>query len=329
MTSSVSRRRRHTTLAMAAAMLAIASRPARAQSQDRPVRIVVGYGPGGTMDITGRLIAHGLQRQLGTPFIVDNRPGASGTMAAAQVARSPADGYTFFVSSVPPHGILPLLYPSLPFDPERDLEPVIPVLATQYVLVVHPDVKANDVAQLADLMRKESGKFEFASPGLGTASHLLSEMLGRSAKATVLHVPYKGSAALLPDLFSGRVRMTIENLAVMIPHIRKGSVRALAVSGLERSAQLPDIPTVREAGFPDLEQLTAFGVFAPAGIAKAAIERINLAVNREITQPDFASRISQFGALPLGGPAGRLAGMIAAEKTKWTPIIRELGLKLE
>ncbi len=320
--------RRRAALSVATLLLAGASPAVRAQTQERPIRIVVGYGPGGTMDLTGRLVAQGLHQQLDVPVIVDNRPGASGTVAAAHVARSPGDGYTFFVTSVPPHGTLPLLYPSLPFNPERDLKPTVSILATQYVLVVHPEVKATSVAQLAALMRKE-GTVEFASPGVGTASHLLSEMLGRTIGAPVLHVPYKGSAALLPDLFSGRVRMTIENLAVMIPHIRKGSVRALAVSGLARSDQLPDVPTVREAGFPDLEQLTAFGLFAPATTPDDKIERINQAVNREIAKPEFVSRIAQFGALPLGGTAARLGDFVAAEKVKWTPIIRDLGLKLE
>lgn len=321
--------RRRITAMLAGAPLFSVLGTARAEYPDRPVRIVVGYTPGGTMDTTGRLMAQGLSEQLNAQFLVDNRPGASGTLAAGQVAKSAGDGYTLFVTSVPPHGTLPLLYPSLSYSPEKDLRAIAPLLATQYVMVVHPSLPAHNLTEMATVVRKESGKFEFASPGVGTAQHMLSELFGRSVQAGMIHVPYKGSAALLPDLFSGRVRMAFENLAVMIPHIRKGSVRPLAVSGLQRSAQLPDVPTVKEAGFPELEQITAFGLFAPASTPDTVIERLNKAVNQVIDKPDFAPRIAQFGALPLGGSPQRLNDFIEAEKTKWSPIIKDLKLRLE
>lgn len=311
---------------LVAAMMPLAS---FAQYPARTVKIVVGYGPGGTMDTTGRLIAQGLQDRLGAPVIVENRPGASATIAGNYVAKSPADGYALFVTSVPPHATLPVLYKSLPYDPERDLQPVASILATQYVLVVHPSVPAATLPEFLEILRRESGKFEFASPGVGTASHLLSEIVGRTAGAQILHVPYKGSAAHLPDLFSGRVRMTFENLAVMVPHIKKGTVRALIVSGPSRSGLLPDVPTAREAGVPALEQVTAFGLFAPKGTPQAVVDRLNAEVNKIVETDAFAQRIAVFGALPLGGSRSRLAEFIEEEKRKWTPVIQELDLKME
>src|SRR5688572_32891672 len=212
----------------------------------QPVRVLVGFPPGGTTDVMGRLTAQELGVQTGKAFIVENRPGASGSVAAGQVAKSAPDGHTLIM--VPStYGTASALYDNLPYT-DAELVPVGLIGSTPYVFVVHPSIPATSFPELIALLKKNPGKYEFASSSPGTAQHLGGELVKRMAKVDMLHVPYKGSGALLPDLLSGRVPMMFENVAIMTPHIKKGSLKPLAISSAKRSMLMPEVPTVAETG---------------------------------------------------------------------------------
>jgi len=313
-----------------AALLACVSLSALAQYPSQTVRVVVGFPPGGTTDVIGRLVAQGLQERLGRPVVVENRGGASGSIGAAGVAKATPDGHTLLV--VPStQGTNPFLYASLPYDTERDFAPVSLIASTPYVYVAHPSLPAQSFRELIALLKKNPGKYQYASTSPGTAQHLGAELVKRMAGVDMEHVPYKGSGAVMPDLLSGRVPMMFENVAVMTPHVRKGALKALAVSSSKRTALLPDVPTVSETGLglEGFEVLGWFGLYAPAGTPADVLRRLNAEVNALIAQPATVQRFAELGAEPLGGPPEALAAFLRTEQDKWGKVIRELGIKLQ
>jgi tripartite-type tricarboxylate transporter receptor subunit TctC len=293
----------------------------------QPVRIVIGFPPGGTTDVIGRLVAQGLAESLGKSFIVDNRGGASGTIGTGIVAKSEPNGYTLLVVSST-HGTAPALYSSLPYQ-EKDLAPVGLIATTPYVFVVHPTIQASSFQELLTLVRQNPGKYSFASSSPGTAQHLGGELVKRMAGVDMLHVPYKGTGVLLPDLLSGRVPMMFENVAIMTPHIKKGSLRALAVSSAKRTLLLPEVPTVAESGLSGFEVLGWFALLAPSNTPPAVIKLLNAEVNKLIVQPAIVERFAALGAEPLGGTPERAAAFIKGEQEKWGKIIRDTGIKAD
>jgi tripartite-type tricarboxylate transporter receptor subunit TctC len=319
---------RRLALKFIAAATLIAPLPALAQYPTQPIKMVVGFSAGGTTDVIGRLISNELAEALGKPVMVDNRPGASGTIGGGVVAKSRPDGYTLLMVSSA-HGTAPALYSTLPYDTDKDLIPVSLIAATPYVLVVHPTVPANNFRELISLLKQNPGKFEYASSSPGTAQHLSGEMLQRMMGVSILHVPYKGTGALMPDVIAGRVPMMFENVAVMTPHIKKGAMRAIAVTSAKRTPLLPDVPTVIEAGVPGFEVLGWFGVFAPAGTPPEVIKRLNAEINKIITKPSVVQRFAELGAEPLGGTPEQLGAFLKAEEDKWGRLIRETGIKLQ
>jgi len=294
----------------------------------QPVKLVVGFPPGGTTDVIGRLVAHELGEQLGRPFVVENRPGASGTIGAGGVAKSAADGHTLIV--VPStHGTARALYASLPYE-ESDFAAIGLVASTPYVFVVHPDLPVKTFGDLIALLKANPGKYHYASTSPGTAQHLGGELVKRMAGVDMVHVPYKGTGAVMPDLLSGRVPMMFENLAVMTPHIRKGSLRPLAVSSLKRTRLMPEVPTVAETGggLEGFEVIGWFAVLVPARTPPEVVRMLNTELNRMIAKPAMVARFAELGAEPLGGTPADAASYIRVEQDKWGRIIREAGIKL-
>ena len=313
-------------MAIAGLLLALASAVARGQGYpSQTVRIVIGFPPGGTTDVIGRLIAQELTDKLGKAVVVENRPGASGTIGAGIVAKSAADGHTLLVVSST-HGTAPALYASLPYE-DRDLVPGALMASTPYVLVVHPSMAPTNMAQLLAYLKQNPGKVEYASSSPGTAQHLAGELVQRMAGVQIVHVPYKGTGALMPDVLSGRVPMMFENVAIMTPHIRKGSLRPIAVSSARRTPLLPDVPTVAETGLAGFEVLGWFALLAPANTPPEVINRLNAQTNAAIARPAIVARFAELGAEPLTGPPDQAAAFIKVEQDKWGRIIREAGIK--
>jgi tripartite-type tricarboxylate transporter receptor subunit TctC len=321
--------RRIAALAVALIPFAI-SAPALSQGYpSQPVKILVGFPPGGTTDVMARLAAQELSVQTGKTFLVENRPGASGSIAAAAVAKSSPDGYTLVM--VPStYGTASALYGTLPYS-ESELTPVGLLGSTPYVFVVHPTIPAATFGELIRLLKQNPGKYEFASSSPGTAQHLGGELVKRMAGVDMLHVPYKGSGALLPDLLSGRVPMMFENVAIMTPHIRKGSLKPLAISSAKRSTLLPDVPTVAETGqgLEGFEVLGWFAILAPAKTPPAVVAFLNAELNKMLAKPAIIARFNELGAEPMGGTPEQAAAYIQAEQDKWGKVIRAVGIKLQ
>jgi tripartite-type tricarboxylate transporter receptor subunit TctC len=318
---------RRLALKLLAAATVLAPLSAFAQYPTQPIKMVVGFSAGGTTDVIGRLISNELQEALGKPVVVDNRPGASGIIGTGVVAKSKPDGYTLvMVSST--HGTAPALYSALPYE-DKDLVPISLIGTTPYVLVVHPTMQATNFRELVSLLKQNPGKYEYASSSPGTSQHLSGEMLQRQMGVSILHVPYKGTGQLMPDLLAGRVPMMFENVAVMTPHIKKGSMRPIAVTSAKRTPLLPDVPTVIESGVPGFEVLGWFGVFAPAGTPPDVVKRLNAEINKIIAKPSVVQRFAELGAEPLGGTPEQLAAWLKSEQDKWGRLIRETGIKLQ
>ena len=310
----------------AATLLALASFTAQAQGYpSQTVRIIVGFPPGGTTDVIGRLMAQELTESLGKAVVVENRPGASGTIGSGIAAKSAPDGHTLVL--VPStHGTAPALYASLPYE-DKDFAPAALVGTTPYVLVVHPTMAATNMTQLLAYLKQNPGKVEYASSSPGTAQHLAGELVQRMAGVNIVHIPYKGSGALMPDLLSGRVPMMFENVAIMTAHIRKGALRPIAVSSAKRTLLLPEVPTVAETGLAGFEVLGWFALLAPAKTSPEIIRRLNTDVNAAIARPAIVARFAELGAEPLGGTPDQTAAFIRAEQDKWGKIIRDSGIK--
>ncbi len=315
-------------LVAACALAACAALPAQAQSwPTQPVRVMVGFPPGGTTDVIGRLVAQGLGESLGKSFVVENRGGASGTIGAGIIAKSTPDGHSLVL--VPStHGTAPALYATLPYE-EKDLVAIALVASTPYVFVVHPSIAATSFPQLIALVRQNPGKYEFASSSPGTAQHLGGELVKRMAGVDMVHVPYKGSGALMPDLLAGRVPMMFENVAIMGPHIRKGALRPLAISSSKRSTLMPEVPTVAESGLAGFEVLGWFALLAPAGTPPDVLRLLNAEVNKLVAKPALVQRFAELGAEPLGGTPEQAVAFIRTEQDKWGKVIRDAGLKAQ
>jgi tripartite-type tricarboxylate transporter receptor subunit TctC len=313
----------------AAALLVVAAAGACADDYPaQPVRLVVGYPPGGTTDVIARLTAQALADRTGKPFVVDNRGGASGMIGADVVAKSTPDGYTLlFVPSA--HPLLPALFAHMTYDTEHDFAPVVEVATTPYILVVHPSLPINDLGQLIAYAKQKPEALTYASTGMGTAQHLGGELLRRLAGIEILHVPYKGSGSVRADLLAGRIQFMFENITVMLPLVRSGQMRPLAVTSARRTALAPEIPTAAEAGLPGLVLEGWFALLAPARTPPAVIDVLNRQVNAALQDPTYRNRFAELGAVAIGGSPADLAAFMKGEGDKWGAVIREAGIKPE
>ena len=308
-----------------AAGLALVPELAAAQ---QPVHLLVGFPPGGTTDILARLVAQHLTEVTGKTIIVENRPGASGNIAAGLAAKAAGDGNTLlFVPSS--HATNASLYSNLPFDTLKSFRGLGMVAATPYVLVVNPkEIKADTLPELVSYLKEHPGAVEFASAGPGTGQHLAGELFKMQAKVDIMHVPYKGSSAAWPDLLAGRVPMMFDNIAVIMPLIKKGSLRPLAITSLSRSKFLSNVPTVAESGFPGFEVLGWFALLAPASTPDKVVQEFSTALGKIETDPKFVSSLARIGAEPFVRSPKQTDDFLAQEVAKWRVVIRKAHISL-
>lgn len=304
--------------------------PAVAQSYpDKPIRFVVPFAAGGSGDIVARTIGAKLTESWGQQVLVDNRPGAAGSIGTAAVARATADGYTLLVADGSPLTITPHVQKSLPYDPMKDLVPILPMAQIEFVLTVHPSVPATTLPELVALLKQNPTRYSYASAGIGSIHHLSMEWLKQLAGVSMTHVPYKGSGQILPDVIAGQVPMTYTGLAQTMPHIRSGKLRAIALGGTQRlPAAAPGIPPVAET-YPGFDGTTSWNLFAPAGTPREIVQRLNAEVNRALRDPKVADQLIAGGLQPIGGRSDDFAARLREDYARWGKLIAEIGLKPE
>ena len=319
--------RRHALIgaATACALLPLAGL-AQSAYPARPVKVVVAFTAGGTTDILARAVTNKLTDKLGQPFVIDNKPGGGGNIGTEMVVRAPADGYTLIVNSVGPMAVNQTLYRNLPYDPLKDLVPVVQIADVPNVLVVHNDVPATTLEEFVAYAKKNPGKLSYGSTGVGTSSHLSSYMLSQRSGADTLHVPYKGSGAL-NDLLAGRLQFMFATIPSVIQHIKAGKLRAIAVSSAQPSRSLPGVPTIAEKGFPGFEAGSWFGFFAPKGTPPQVVALLTRTVNDIL--PSLSDQMVREGADPVGGSPEQFGRFTQQEFEKWARIVKASGATAE
>jgi tripartite-type tricarboxylate transporter receptor subunit TctC len=295
----------------------------------RPIKLVVPYAAGGPTDVLGRLVAEYLGRDLKQATIVENKAGAQGAIGAEAVARAEPDGYTLFVSAASIIVLNPMLYKKLPYDPVRDFRMLALVTDLPVVMEIHPSVPAKTVAEFVAYAKQNPGKLNFGSAGHGNATHLAAELFKLRTGIDIVHVPYKGAAEALTGVLGGQVHMFFGDVAGILPLLRDGALRALAISSETRSALLPDLPTMIESGVPDYVVLTYAGVVAPAGTAAGIIVQLNAAINASLSAPEVAAAFVKLGAEVRPDSAQSFAAFLAAETEKWANVVKTANIKVE
>jgi tripartite-type tricarboxylate transporter receptor subunit TctC len=307
-----------------------ASGPAVAQPFPiKPMRIVVPFPPGGTSDILARLIGQKMSEDWGQPVLTDNRPGASGNIAAEYVAKQRGDGYTLFINTVGTHAINPAIFPKLPFDPIRDFTAISNLVNLPSILLVHPSVPAKTVKELVALARKRPGELLYSSAGSGSQPHLSAELFRGVAGIRLQHVPYKGAAQQMSDLIAGHVALTFATAPSGVPVARAGQARALAVTSAQRIAALPDTPTMAESGYPGFLAIGWNGIVGPAGIPPPVLERIHAQIVRIMQMPDVRERLIGLGAEPVWTTPEEFATLMKTEIARWAKVVKESGARLD
>jgi tripartite-type tricarboxylate transporter receptor subunit TctC len=313
-------------LGVAGSLLTTLSAQAQA-FPNKPIRLVCPFPPGGAVDIASRAIAQELSKNLGQPVTVDNKPGAGGNIGGADVARATPDGYTIFMTTSGIQAINPALYAKMPFDPNKDLAPVSALVSLNNVLVLHPSVKANSVAEVIALAKAQP--INYASSGSGTSIHMSGEMFRSLTNINMTHIPYKGSAPALNDLLGGQVMMMFDNIPSAIPHIKSGKLRALATTGAKRDPLLPDLPTLAEAGVAGYESGVWFGLAVPANTPRDVVMRLNAEAIKGTKSPEFVKRMTELGYIIMGTSPETMAEMNRAEVQRWGPIVKASGAKAD
>lgn len=295
---------------------------------DRPVTLVVGYAAGGATDTLARLTAQNLSESLGQPVVVDNKPGANGNIAAAFVARAPADGYTLLFGGSN-HVTNSHLYQNLPFDFQKQFVPCALVASLPNILVVHPSVPAKNVSELIALAKSEPGQLNFGSSSVGSSQHLAAELFMSRANVKFTHVPYKGSAPAVADLLGGRIQLMFDNAPSALPNVRAGKIRALGITSAKRSASAPEIPTIAESGLKDFDITAWLGIFAPAKTPQEAAQKINEAVAQMLARREVSARLTAQSFDPMGGDLKQISDFVAKEDKKWAEVVELSGAKLD
>ena len=314
--------------AMIATTLSCVSMAASAESYpDRPIRLIVGFPPGGINDIVARIVGQKVSESLGQPVIVENRPGAGGTIGADAVARAKPDGYTLLLGSVSNLAMAPSQYKNLPFNPIKDFTPVALVAASPNILVVPLDSPVQSVKELITLAKKNPGSITYASAGNGTSNHLTVELLKTMTGIDLVHVPYKGDTPGITDLLAGRVQMMFPTLPVALPHIKAGKLRAIAVSSSKRSVLVPNIPTVAEAGdLPGFAVSVWVGILAPAGTPNEIVSRLNAEIIKALGVVSVRERLAQQGTESAGGTPEEFSAYLVSETAKWSAVAKTAGI---
>lgn len=327
MKSATQRLRATLATALCAASLAVATL-AQAQSfPTKPINLVVPFPAGGTTDVLARALGQELAERLGQPVIVENKPGAGATLGADYVAKARPDGYTLLMGAVH-HTIASSVYPHLQYDFQKSFAPVTTVALVPNILVVNPKVPAENVQALLELARQSPGKLTFGSNGVGTGQHLIGAQFQASGDATLLHVPYKGSGPLTTDLLGGQIDMSFDTITPVLPHVKSGKLRALAVTTDQRSAALPDVPTLQEAGLKNFNMGTWFGVLAPAGTPPDVVSKLNTEMVTILRSPDFGQRMAEIGAIPIGDSSAEMGERIKTDTETYAKLVKDANVQV-
>jgi tripartite-type tricarboxylate transporter receptor subunit TctC len=293
------------------------------------VTVVVPWPPGGPSDIAARPLSKSLTQGLGQTFVIDNRAGGGGNIGSAAVARAKPDGHTLLITSSAPIVINPSLYKNMSFDPLKDLAPVTNLLRVPLVLVANPSVPAKNLKELIAHIQSKKGSFSYGSSGNGTPQHLTSELFKSVAKVEMSHVPYKGSAPAISDLLGGHIPIMFDSTIAIMPHIKAGKVRPIAISSAKRSPLLPDVPTFAEAGLPELESYAWYGMFAPAKTPKAVLAKINAEAVKMMKSPEFEKVRADTGSDFVGDTPENFAKFVRAESTRWSKVVKDSGATVD
>ncbi|MDN3922092.1 Bug family tripartite tricarboxylate transporter substrate binding protein [Roseateles violae] len=312
--------------------LAALSACAVAQAQSwpaKPIRIVVPFPAGGGTDIIARETSQRVAAATGWTFVIDNKPGAGGNLGVDAAAKSPADGYTIVLGQTSNLAINPSLYAKMPYDPQKDLTPIVLLADAPLVLVTGAGSRYKSFADALSAAKAAPGRINFASPGNGTVAHLAGELLQKAAGVSMQHIPYKGVAQALTDLVAGNVDLYLASVPSMLGHIKQGKVRALAVTSAQRVGDLPNVPTINESGFKGFDAVTWFGLLAPTGTPKEAITKLNTEFNKAMTQAALKKRLSDEGATTVGGTPEQFSALIRDELPRWAKVVKESGAKVD
>jgi tripartite-type tricarboxylate transporter receptor subunit TctC len=311
-------------------VMALLAGTASAQTYpSRPVKVIVPFPPGGTTDILARIVAERLGPILGQPAVIENRAGAGGAVGAAEIARAAPDGYTLGLATVSTHGVNPAINPKLPYDALRDFTPISNLASVPNVVSAHPALGVNDLRGLIDKAKASPGKITYASAGNGSLSHMLGELFKASTGTDLLHVPYKGVGPALNDTLGGQVNLLFDNLPSSLPYIQSGKLRALAVSSPARLDSLPGVQTFAEAGVPQLNDPSWFGLVAPARLPEAILLQVRVAVGNALKEPELRERMQKVGAVPSGNTPAEFAAQIRREIERHKRVAEEGGIRIE
>jgi tripartite-type tricarboxylate transporter receptor subunit TctC len=324
--------RRGFTLALAATVAAgtLATGPAAAQAfPTKPVTIIVPFAAGGTTDILARVIGEALKKELGQPVVIDNRAGAGGNIGGALAAKATADGHTLFMGTVGTHAINASLYKKMPFDHVKDFAPLTRVAMVPNLLVANPARPYNNVKELIAYAKANPGKVSFGSSGNGSSIHLSGELFNSMAKVDMIHVPYKGSAPAVTDLVGGQIDIMFDNMPSAIQHVRSGRLKALAVTTAKRSPELPNVPTIAEAGVPGYEATSWFGMFAPANTPAPVVAKLNAALVKVLSDAEVKKKLAEQGAEPYSEKPEQFAEFIRKETAKWSQVVKAAGASVD
>jgi tripartite-type tricarboxylate transporter receptor subunit TctC len=310
-------------------LLAFSTSASAQQYPNRPIRFVVPFAPGGSTDTLARTIGQKLTEALQQQVVVDNRSGANGNIGMEIVAHAAPDGYTILLGYIANLGIGPGLYAKLPFDPVRDYAPITQLASSPNILAVHPSLPVKSFQELIAYAKTNPKKLNFASSGVGSIGHLTGELLNRSAGVDMVHVPYKGSGQAVIDLLGGQVQMMFSGMSSVMQHIKAGKLRALAVTGAQRSPAVPEVPTIAESGFPGFEATAWYGVLATARTPKTIVNRLHDEIVRALALPDVKERLNNVGFELVGGTPDEFAAFIKSEIAKWTRVVRDAHISAE
>jgi tripartite-type tricarboxylate transporter receptor subunit TctC len=295
----------------------------------KPVKMIVPFPAGGPTDVLTRVIGEKLAQAIGQPVVIENKPGAGGSIGADLAAKSAPDGYTLLMATGSTHSVGPHLNPRLPYDPQKDFTPVIYVGYATNVLLVSPKLGVSTVKELVEAAKKDPGRLNYATSGIGSVAHLTSEMFASMAGIKLTHVPYKGTQQSITDIVSGQVAILFDNTLTGKAHIEQGRLKGIAISSRKRSAILPDIPTVDESGLPGFDSWNYFGIFGPANLPPAVVQRVNAEMNKVLADPAVKERFHTLGFEITGGTPAEFAAVVESESRRWAKVIRDANIKPE